>query len=138
DRECVVGADAHVRGRRVRGGVAAGFPAGVRALAARALRCHPSPDHALCPQRPADAGLAAVRPPGRGARRPAGAEERRPGRVADMTDGAALVHGATLRKRFGGIVAVDAVELAVAAGDLIGLIGPTGSWKTTPITLLTA
>ncbi|HTD45974.1 MAG TPA: ABC transporter ATP-binding protein [bacterium] len=54
-----------------------------------------------------------------------------------MTDGGALVHGATLRKRFGGIVAVDAVELIVVEGDLIGLIGPNGSGKTTLINLLT-
>ncbi|HLW60259.1 MAG TPA: ABC transporter ATP-binding protein [bacterium] len=54
-----------------------------------------------------------------------------------MTDTPALVQGAKLHKRFGGIVAVDAVELAVGEGDLIGLIGPNGSGKTTLINLLT-
>lgn len=49
----------------------------------------------------------------------------------------ALVRGRKLQKRFGGILAVDAVEFAVAEGDLIGLIGPNGSGKTTLINLLT-
>jgi ABC-type branched-subunit amino acid transport system ATPase component len=40
-------------------------------------------------------------------------------------------------KRFGGIVANDAVDFTVAEGDLIGLIGPNGSGKTTLINVLT-
>jgi ABC-type branched-subunit amino acid transport system ATPase component len=40
-------------------------------------------------------------------------------------------------KRFGGIVANDAVDFVVTPGDLIGLIGPNGSGKTTLINLLT-
>ena len=54
-----------------------------------------------------------------------------------MTGDAPLVYGRQLCKRFGGITAVDAVEFAVSAGDLIGLIGPNGSGKTTLINLLT-
>jgi ABC-type branched-subunit amino acid transport system ATPase component len=54
-----------------------------------------------------------------------------------MTEPRALVRGATLRKHFGGIIAVDAVEIEVVEGDLIGLIGPNGSGKTTLINLLT-
>jgi ABC-type branched-subunit amino acid transport system ATPase component len=54
-----------------------------------------------------------------------------------MSAGAELVRGVGLVKRFGGIVASDAVDLVVAEGDLIGLIGPNGSGKTTLINMLT-
>jgi branched-chain amino acid transport system ATP-binding protein len=49
----------------------------------------------------------------------------------------ALIEGAGLAKHFGGIAAVDGVDLTVSAGDLIGLIGPNGSGKTTLINVLT-
>jgi len=42
-----------------------------------------------------------------------------------------------ITKSFGGILANDAVEFAIAEGDLIGLIGPNGSGKTTLINILT-
>ena len=54
-----------------------------------------------------------------------------------MIGDGALVEGRGLCKRFGGIVAVDAVEFSVRDGDLIGLIGPNGSGKTTLVNLLT-
>ena len=54
-----------------------------------------------------------------------------------MSAGAELVRGVGLIKRFGGIVANDAVDFVVAEGDLIGLIGPNGSGKTTLINVLT-
>ncbi|MGH8431101.1 MAG: ATP-binding cassette domain-containing protein, partial [Solimonas sp.] len=54
-----------------------------------------------------------------------------------MSEGAELIRGAGLIKRFGGIVANDTVEFAVTAGDLVGLIGPNGSGKTTLINMLT-
>jgi ABC-type branched-subunit amino acid transport system ATPase component len=54
-----------------------------------------------------------------------------------VSEGAELVRGVGLVKRFGGIVASDAVDLVVAQGDLIGLIGPNGSGKTTLINMLT-
>ena len=38
-----------------------------------------------------------------------------------------------LSKRFGGFVALDAVDLHVDAGERVGLIGPNGSGKTTMI-----
>jgi len=54
-----------------------------------------------------------------------------------MNRDGAIVHGARLQKRFGGIIATDEVDFVVAEGDLIGLIGPNGSGKTTLINLLT-
>ena len=48
-----------------------------------------------------------------------------------------LIDGVGVSKHFGGIFAVDHVDLSVAAGDLIGLIGPNGSGKTTLINVLT-
>ena len=44
---------------------------------------------------------------------------------------ALLVSG--LRKRFGDVVAVDGVDLTVAAGECFGLLGPNGAGKTTTI-----
>jgi branched-chain amino acid transport system ATP-binding protein len=37
----------------------------------------------------------------------------------------------SVTKRFGGLTAVDAVSLRVAAGEMVGIIGPNGSGKTT-------
>jgi branched-chain amino acid transport system ATP-binding protein len=54
--------------------------------------------------------------------------------VSERTE---LVRGVGLVKRFGGIVATDAVDFVVAEGDLVGLIGPNGSGKTTLINVLT-
>ena len=54
-----------------------------------------------------------------------------------MSERQELVRGSGLTKRFGGIVANNAVDFTVSEGDLIGLIGPNGSGKTTLIHMLT-
>ena len=58
-----------------------------------------------------------------------------------MTTGAGaadgwLVQTRGLTKRFGGLVAVDELPLAVRPGEVRGLIGPNGSGKTTTVNLL--
>jgi branched-chain amino acid transport system ATP-binding protein len=47
-----------------------------------------------------------------------------------------LLETTGLMKRFGGVVAVNAVDLAVAEGQVFGLIGPNGAGKTTLINLI--
>jgi branched-chain amino acid transport system ATP-binding protein len=43
----------------------------------------------------------------------------------------ALLEVSGLSKRFGGFVALDGIDLAVEAGERVGLIGPNGSGKST-------
>ncbi len=47
-----------------------------------------------------------------------------------------LLQTRDLTKRFGGLVAVDGLPLAVRSGEVRGLIGPNGSGKTTTVNLL--
>jgi branched-chain amino acid transport system ATP-binding protein len=49
----------------------------------------------------------------------------------------ALLHIKGLMRRFGGVTAVDALDLAVAEGELLSIIGPNGAGKTTLFNLVT-
>src|SRR5712664_1074035 len=53
-----------------------------------------------------------------------------------MATGEWLLETRGLTKRFGGVVAVDDLPLAIRAGEVRGLIGPNGSGKTTTINLV--
>jgi branched-chain amino acid transport system ATP-binding protein/sulfate-transporting ATPase len=43
----------------------------------------------------------------------------------------------SLTKRFGGVIAVDGLDLDVGEGEIVGLIGPNGSGKTTIFNVIT-
>ena len=52
-----------------------------------------------------------------------------------MTEPSLRMQGLT--RRFGGVVAVDAVTLSIAKGEIVGLVGPNGAGKTTLVNLVT-
>src|SRR3989442_13196997 len=56
--------------------------------------------------------------------------------TGDGASNGPLLETRGLTKRFGGVVAVDELPLAVMPGEIRGLIGPNGSGKTTTINLL--
>ena len=55
-----------------------------------------------------------------------------------MANAPALMSISRLRKAFGGLVAVRDVSFDIAPGQILGLIGPNGSGKTTVLNLITA
>ena len=59
-----------------------------------------------------------------------------PGR-AKPAPGEPLLEVDTVRKTFGGLVAVNDVSFSIRAGDIVGLIGPNGAGKSTTFNLIT-
>lgn len=57
--------------------------------------------------------------------------------MATGQPGEQLLVAEGLTKRFGGVVAVDSIDVSVTRGDIVGIMGPNGSGKTTLLNLLT-
>jgi ABC-2 type transport system ATP-binding protein len=47
-----------------------------------------------------------------------------------------VVHAKALTKRYGGVTAVDRLDLSIEKGDVFGLLGPNGAGKTTTILMM--
>jgi len=56
--------------------------------------------------------------------------------VSATASGDLVLETRGLTKRFGGLVAVDGLSMAVPRGQIRGLIGPNGSGKTTTVNVL--
>lgn len=56
--------------------------------------------------------------------------------AASRPDPAPLLRARGLRRTFGGLVAVDDLAFAVGPGEIVGLLGPNGSGKTTALNLV--
>jgi branched-chain amino acid transport system permease protein len=53
------------------------------------------------------------------------------------SEGGVILEGTGLRKRFGGITAIDSLDIQLSRGSITGLVGPNGAGKTTAFNLLT-
>ncbi|MBX6764200.1 MAG: ATP-binding cassette domain-containing protein, partial [Rubrobacteraceae bacterium] len=52
------------------------------------------------------------------------------------TLGEEVIRARGLRKRYGGVVAVDGVDLTVYRGEVFGILGPNGAGKTTTLEMI--
>jgi ABC-type branched-subunit amino acid transport system ATPase component len=53
-----------------------------------------------------------------------------------MTSGAAVLEIRGLMRRFGGLTAVDSLDISVNEGEIVSLVGPNGAGKTTVFNLI--
>ena len=60
-----------------------------------------------------------------------------PQRAPTTTSGETVLASSGLTKRFGGVVALDGLDLAIGHNEILGLIGPNGSGKTTFFNVVT-
>jgi branched-chain amino acid transport system ATP-binding protein len=65
----------------------------------------------------------------------AAAPSPRPGAATARSNGVAL-RASGLRRSFGGVAAVDDVDLELRSGEILGLMGPNGAGKTTVLEML--
>lgn len=56
--------------------------------------------------------------------------------MIDVDSSPPVIEVAALTRAFGGLVAVDAIDFAVYPGEIVGLLGPNGSGKTTVLNLI--
>src|SRR6195256_2968274 len=50
--------------------------------------------------------------------------------------GEVVIRAEALTKRYGATLAVDQIDISVNAGEIVGILGPNGSGKTTTILML--
>ena len=55
-----------------------------------------------------------------------------------MSDSTAIITGKGIRKRFGGMIAVNNIDFTLIKGEILGLIGPNGAGKTTLFNCMSA
>ena len=56
--------------------------------------------------------------------------------LVNVSKSAALLEAIAMRKSYGSRLVLDGVSLAVNAGDVVGLLSPNGTSKTTTLSLL--
>ena len=67
---------------------------------------------------------------------PRGGRSKRDQRDIELLNARPVLEAEGLEKRYGGITAVDGIDLSLREGEVLGLIGPNGSGKTTTFDLL--